>query len=69
MSQRKRNNRRRKRPVIFRNRRDPKSRWIPFWDMVLNAYEWIYGFWYRVPKGSALKWRGNKITGHVTRHY
>jgi hypothetical protein len=36
--------------------------------MVLNAYEWVYGFWHRVPKGSALTWRGNKITGHITRH-
>jgi hypothetical protein len=36
--------------------------------MFLNTYEWLYGFWYRVPKGSALKWRGNKIISHTTRH-
>jgi hypothetical protein len=36
--------------------------------MYLNAKEWFYGFWWRVPKGSTLKWRGNKIRGHETRH-
>lgn len=66
---RKRRNRKRRRPIIFRNRRDPSSRWIPLGDMVLNAYEWLYGVWNRVPKGSTLRWKGNKITGHYTRHY
>jgi len=37
--------------------------------MYLNAKEWLYGFWWRVPKGSTLKWRGNKIRGHETRHH
>jgi len=58
-----------KRTAIFRNRRNPRSRWIPFSDIFLNTYEWFYGFWHRVPKGSTLKWRGGKITGHETRHY
>jgi len=61
--------RRSKRPIIFRNRRDPQSRWIPLIDIGLNTYEWLYGFWYRVPKGSTLKWRGKRIRGHETRHY
>jgi hypothetical protein len=66
---RRRRRRRKKRPVIFRNRRNPRSRWIPLIDMYLNAKEWLYGFWWRVPKGSALKWHGNKIRGHETRHH
>jgi hypothetical protein len=60
---------RKKRPVIFRNRRHPNSNRIPLIDMYLNAKEWLYGFWWRVPKGSTLKWRGNKIRGHETRHH
>jgi hypothetical protein len=59
---------RKKRPVILRNWRNPNSNWIPLIDMYLNAKEWLYGFWWRVPKGSTLKWRGNKISGHETRH-
>jgi hypothetical protein len=69
MPRRRREPQRRRRPIIFRNRRNPRSRWIAFSDMVLNAKEWLYGFWYRVPKGSALKWRRNKIISHTTRHY
>lgn len=61
--------RRRNRPIIFRNRRNPRSRWIPLVDIGLNLYEWWFGFTRRVPKGSTLKWRGSKITGHETRHY
>lgn len=66
---RRRGRRQKKRPIIFRNRRNPLSCWVPLSDMFLNTYEWVYGFWHRVPKGSTLKWRGNKIIGHETRHY
>ena len=69
MRPRRRRFHKKKRPLIFRNRRNPRSRWVPLWDIALNTYEWAYGFWYRVPKGSTLKWRGNKIKGHETRHY
>lgn len=55
-------------PVIFRNRRNPHSSWVPLIDIYLNAKEWLYGFWWRVPKGSTLRWDGHKIRGHETRH-
>lgn len=66
---RRRRNMGKKRATIFRNRRNPRSHWISFSDIFLNTYEWLYGFWHRVPKGSTLRWRGDKITGHYTRHY
>jgi hypothetical protein len=69
MSRRKRRPRSQKRPIILRNRRSPRSNWIPLIDMYLNGKEWLYGFWWRVPKGSTLRWRGNKIRGHETRHH
>lgn len=69
MRRRRRRRNHKRRPIIFRNRRNPKSNWISISDMVLNVKEWLYGFWYRVPKGSNLRWQGNKITGHYTRHY
>lgn len=54
-------------PIIFRNRRNPRSSWVPFWDMYLNLREWLYAVFHRVPRGSSLQWRGNRITGHQTR--
>ena len=70
MRRRYRNARRvgRKRPVIFYNRRHPDSTWVSLGDIVLNAKEWLYGFFHHVPSGSGILWRGDKIVGHTTRH-
>ena len=65
---RNRGRRRQRKPVIFRNRRNPRSNWISLYDMYLNLREWWYGFSNRVPHGSRLFWRGGRITGHSTRH-
>jgi hypothetical protein len=35
--------------------------------MYLNLREWLYAVFHRVPRGSSLQWRGNRITGHQTR--
>ena len=67
-----RSRRRRRRPPlrrrILRNRRDPQSRWITLADVILNVREQWYGFWHRVPPGARLRWNGDKVTGHYTRH-
>jgi len=58
----------RKKPVIFYNRRHPDSNWVSLGDIVLNAKEWLYGFFHRVPSGARMRWCGDKIVGHTTRH-
>jgi len=65
---RNRGRRRQRKPVIFRNRRNPRSNWISLYDIYLNVKEWLYAFSNRVPHGSRLFWRGGRITGHSTRH-
>lgn len=57
-----------KKPAIFYNRRHPDSNWVSIGDIVLNAKEWLYGFFHHVPSGSRMLWRGDKIVGHITRH-
>ena len=58
----------RRRPSIFRNRSNPGSRWVRFYDIYLNVYERIYGFWNGVPRGQKLFWRNGKIVGHTSRY-
>lgn len=65
---RSRGRRRERKPIIFRNRRNPRSNWISLYDIYLNLREWWYGFSNRVPPGSRLSWRGGRITGYSTRH-
>lgn len=69
MRHKRRKGHKKNRPVIFRNRRRPESRWISLEDVLLNIYELTYAWWYRVPRGSKLMWRGNRIRGHETKHY
>ncbi len=75
MSRRKKGNkssrgRKKKQPKqgsILSNRRNPESSWVSFYDIGLNIYEKLFGWWHRVPKGSTLYWRDGKIVGHSTR--
>jgi hypothetical protein len=58
----------RKIAVIFYNRRRPQSSWVSLGDIWLNTKEWFYGFLNRVPSGSGIIWRGDRIVGHTSRH-
>jgi hypothetical protein len=53
---------------IFANRRNPGSRWVSLGDVWLNVREQWYGFVHGVPPGARIRWSGNRITGHSTRH-
>ncbi len=52
---------------LLRNRYTPGSRWVSLADIILNAKEIAYRFWYRVPPGSGLRWDKDRIRGHYTR--
>jgi hypothetical protein len=36
-------------------------------DVILNAKEIAYRFWYRVPPGGGLRWDKDRIRSHYTR--
>ena len=52
---------------LFRNRYRPDSPWVSLADVILNAKEIAYRFWYRVPPRSGLRWDKDRIRGHYTR--
>jgi hypothetical protein len=41
---------------------------VKLYDIYLNVYERIYGFWNGVPRGQKLHWRNGKIVGHTSRY-
>lgn len=53
---------------LFTNRRNPGSRWIPFYDIWLNTKERVYSWFYGVPEGSYIRWNNKgQIVGHLSR--
>jgi len=51
---------------LLTNRYDPKSNWITVKDVILNAKEIHYCWSHRLPKGTKLRWDGDRIVGHYT---
>lgn len=52
---------------VFTNRRNPGFWWISLYDIWLNMKERAYSWWFRVPRGSHILWKGGKIVGHTSK--